>query len=307
MTLHGRPFRAFLTAVAAVCCLTALGLGLFTQVHLRVVADAFEDRSVSYVQAFASSALLWKEDPATLEAAARLLLGGSAVFVQVSVDGRLIVDVRSTIVADIRLPPASYTALERTLPTDAAYLDIAVALDGSSVTPSDYARMGILLASVHAEAWNTAWIVAASGLGFVLLVSTLLAWALLTPARGKAGVTVTNDTPTSQTVIAGPLHIDFDTRRVLVHGKMVRFTPKQFALLSLLAQRPGTVFSEREILATVWPDSAYADSKDIKQYVYLIRKRLNAAAPGAKGLIETVPGYGYRVLSSADDLSLTEH
>jgi len=191
------------------------------------------------------------------------------------------------------------------LPTGATYLDIAVTLDGSSDALADYARMGILLASVHAEARNTAWIVAACGLGFVLLVSAVLAWAILGWPGRRTRQQEKPETPPDRAITAGPLRIDAAARSVSVHDKEVQLTPKQFALLRLLAREPGTVFSEREILAAVWPESTYADSKDIKQYVYLIRRRLEATVPGMRDLIETVPGHGYRVPLSNDDLPLT--
>ncbi|HEC63428.1 MAG TPA: helix-turn-helix domain-containing protein, partial [Candidatus Acetothermia bacterium] len=76
-------------------------------------------------------------------------------------------------------------------------------------------------------------------------------------------------------------------------------------LLRLLASSPGRVFSDQEILREVWPDSRYANSKDVKQYVYLVRQRLGKVRPGAEGMIVTVPGFGYKLVSP-DELGLTE-
>jgi len=55
------------------------------------------------------------------------------------------------------------------------------------------------------------------------------------------------------------------------------------------------VFSDREILAAVWPDSRYANAKDVKQHVYLLRKRLRDAKSGGEEMIVNVPGFGYRL------------
>jgi len=92
---------------------------------------------------------------------------------------------------------------------------------------------------------------------------------------------------------------------VTLFGEPVRLSPKQFTLLRLLASSPGKVFSDREILREVWPDSRYANSKDVKQYVYLVRQRLGKVRPGAEGMIVTVPGFGYKLIPP-DEAGLTE-
>jgi DNA-binding winged helix-turn-helix (wHTH) protein len=55
------------------------------------------------------------------------------------------------------------------------------------------------------------------------------------------------------------------------------------------------VFSEAEILAAAWPDSPYADARDIKQYIYLLRRRLSDVRSDGRDVIVTVPGFGYRL------------
>jgi len=90
---------------------------------------------------------------------------------------------------------------------------------------------------------------------------------------------------------------------VTLAGVPVPLPPKQYALLRLLASEPERVFTEEEILAAVWPDSPYADSKDIKQCVYLLRRRL-----GKEGgrIVVNVPGFGYKLAVSEDiDADLT--
>ena len=66
-------------------------------------------------------------------------------------------------------------------------------------------------------------------------------------------------------------------------------------------QEPGRAFADAEILAAVWPDSPYANSRDVKQYIYLIRKRLSAAGLPATELLASVPGLGYRIAFEAVD------
>jgi DNA-binding winged helix-turn-helix (wHTH) protein len=297
----------FLVATGLVCGLAAAGLVLFTRAHVQLLETAFQERSTAYVQAFAASAALWTNDPESLWAAARLLTGGSAGFVLVVADGRLLVDARAPVAGGVELPPydasAAISVLRRSFPAGQQYLDIRADLPGTADPATNYVRVGIDLASVQAQERTTIWLVIVSGLAFCLAVAGVLAWVLLRSVRTTEQF---RPRPLGSVATAGPLRIDDVEKRVFVCGKEVAFTPKQFALLRVLAGQPGKVFAETEILAEVWPDSSYADAKDVKQYVYLIRKRIETASPGTRGLIETVPGYGYRFNPQGNDATLTE-
>jgi len=107
------------------------------------------------------------------------------------------------------------------------------------------------------------------------------------------------------TIKVGALEVFEDGKQVYLSDKPVRLSPKQFALLRLLASSPGRVFSDQEILKEVWPDSRYANSKDVKQYIYLLRQRLGRVQPGAEGMIVTVPGFGYKLIPP-DEAELTQ-
>ena len=49
----------------------------------------------------------------------------------------------------------------------------------------------------------------------------------------------------------------------------------------------------------MWADSRYANSRDVKQYVYLIRRRLAAAGLPADEILANEPGLGYRLVADA--------
>jgi len=90
------------------------------------------------------------------------------------------------------------------------------------------------------------------------------------------------------------LEID-DTRKVVIlRGKEVALSRKEYALVGLLASEPGRVFSRQEILSRLWPDNRYATSQDVQKYVYLLRKRLEDD-PSHPKFILTVRGFGYRL------------
>jgi DNA-binding winged helix-turn-helix (wHTH) protein len=91
-----------------------------------------------------------------------------------------------------------------------------------------------------------------------------------------------------------PLVIDERAKRVTVHDKAVFLPPKPFQLLCLLVRERGGVLGEKEIVGQVWPEADLADSRDVRQCVYLLRKRIDAVVAGAGACIANVKGFGYR-------------
>jgi len=92
------------------------------------------------------------------------------------------------------------------------------------------------------------------------------------------------------------LEIDDEKKVVKVFGKAVELSPKEYDLLKLLASNPGKVFSHQEILKTIWSESEFASSEDVKKYVYLLRKAVERD-PEKPELVLTVRGFGYKLAS----------
>ena len=88
----------------------------------------------------------------------------------------------------------------------------------------------------------------------------------------------------------GELELDRRTHRVVVAGVEVDLTPKEFALLALLAEDPGAVRTRGEILDNVWDLHWYGPTKTLDVHVASLRKKL-----GDPGVIETVRGVGFRL------------
>ncbi len=63
---------------------------------------------------------------------------------------------------------------------------------------------------------------------------------------------VENPSPPSEPIVRGDLVIDRERFRVLRSGEEVRLTPKEFELLTFLAQHPGRVLTHRTILKAIW-------------------------------------------------------
>lgn len=111
-------------------------------------------------------------------------------------------------------------------------------------------------------------------------------------ARIKARLRkVTRATPKEASLIerAG-VRLDRDTREVMFEGKPVDMTRMEFALLALLLENPGRVFSREELLNRVWGYERTPTTRTVDTHVVQLRTKLRA------DLIESVRGIGYRLV-----------
>ena len=92
---------------------------------------------------------------------------------------------------------------------------------------------------------------------------------------------------------AGPLVIDFGARRVLLSGEVIKLSPKEYALLTTLAESAGQVVTHRRLLTAGWGD-ATADTQYLRVYMGLLRQKLEED-PAEPRLILTEAGVGYRL------------
>ena len=82
-----------------------------------------------------------------------------------------------------------------------------------------------------------------------------------------------------------------DTYQVLVTGRILDLTYKEFELLRFLVQRPTRVFTRTELLSQVWGYNFYGGTRTVDVHVRRLRAKLG---PEHEGLIQTVRGVGYR-------------
>jgi Response regulators consisting of a CheY-like receiver domain and a winged-helix DNA-binding domain len=87
--------------------------------------------------------------------------------------------------------------------------------------------------------------------------------------------------------------IDFDARRLLVGGKAVRLTPKEFELLRILVANANRAVPHRKLLQAVWgPD--YGDEIEyLRVFVNALRKKIEPN-PSNPQYLFTEPWVGYR-------------
>jgi two-component system, OmpR family, response regulator ResD len=89
------------------------------------------------------------------------------------------------------------------------------------------------------------------------------------------------------------LEIDPATRTVVVRGRHVDLTAREFDLLLFLARHPAQVFSRDQLMDRVWQFSFYTDTTTVTVHIRRVRAKIEADASNPQW-IETVWGVGYR-------------
>jgi DNA-binding response OmpR family regulator len=94
--------------------------------------------------------------------------------------------------------------------------------------------------------------------------------------------------PVAEGVVqAGGVEVDVAQRRVRVDGEPVHLTPTEFDLLTLMAARPGVVFSREQLLADVWGWRDGSGQRTVDSHMRGLRGKVGPAR------LRTVHGIGY--------------
>ncbi|MEU7580014.1 response regulator transcription factor [Streptomyces sp. NPDC041068] len=99
---------------------------------------------------------------------------------------------------------------------------------------------------------------------------------------------VQTQVPTAPVIMHGPLCIDAAARQVLLDGRRIEVTRKEFDLLHLLASHPDTVIPRKRIMQQIWGD--VWSRRTIDTHVSSLRSKL-----GASDWIVTVRGVGFQL------------
>lgn len=95
-------------------------------------------------------------------------------------------------------------------------------------------------------------------------------------------------------VTVGEIEIQLKRQRVLLRGEPVELTPKEFLILSVLANRLGQVFATQEIIDAVWGEEYLGEITSVAVFVRRIREKIEDD-PSKPRYLETVWRVGYRL------------
>ena len=105
---------------------------------------------------------------------------------------------------------------------------------------------------------------------------------ILNPATEKA-----------KNIIAGNMVVDVLGRRVIVDGRRIELTPKEFELLYLLASNPGKVFSRERLLNKIWGYQYGGYEHTVNSHINRLRNKIEKDISDPLYII-TNWGSGYR-------------
>jgi hypothetical protein len=87
------------------------------------------------------------------------------------------------------------------------------------------------------------------------------------------------------------LHIMSGRREALLDGVALVLTRREYELLVFLAERPGRVFTRRQLLNWVWGEDVVSGERTVDVHVRRLRAKLRRRGP----VITTIRGVGYRL------------
>jgi len=111
-------------------------------------------------------------------------------------------------------------------------------------------------------------------------------------ARVRAALRRHNDpTPSPRTISVQGIEIDLDQHQVRVDGQKVELSATEFALLELLARKPGWVYSRAQIIDEIKGKDYPVTERSVDVQILSLRKKLMDRGK----CIVTVRGVGYKL------------
>lgn len=95
----------------------------------------------------------------------------------------------------------------------------------------------------------------------------------------------------------GHLQINLRQRQVSVAGNTIELTPREYAVLAMLAEAPNCVITQKQLLKEIWGPAHTKDSHYLRIVVSHLRQKLGDD-PTEPSYIKTEAGVGYRLIIS---------
>lgn len=100
------------------------------------------------------------------------------------------------------------------------------------------------------------------------------------------------DQENEKVIVKGEMKIDCESRRVVIAGKEINLTAKEFDLLELLAMNPNKVYSRENLLNIVWGYEYPGDVRTVDVHIRRLREKIEAN-PSEPRYVHTKWGVGY--------------
>ena len=99
---------------------------------------------------------------------------------------------------------------------------------------------------------------------------------------------------TAGQIAIGGILLDDRTKTVTVDGEPVNLTPTEYAILRLLMESPGKVFSTKVLYESVWQEAALGSEGAVAVHIRHLREKIEIN-PSEPRYLKVVWGQGYKI------------
>ena len=92
------------------------------------------------------------------------------------------------------------------------------------------------------------------------------------------------------------ISLNTENKSILLHGKNLSLTVKEYEILALLLTNPHKIFSKTNLFESIWKEDYLSNDNTLNVHMSTLRSKLNSLSPG-EDYIETVWGLGYRLFT----------
>lgn len=124
---------------------------------------------------------------------------------------------------------------------------------------------------------------------------------LLAQAKALLRLTAQENTSTieERPLICGPLKLWVQQCRVSLNNQEISLAPLEFRLLQYFMQHPNQVFGRQTLLEQVWEHRYTSNTRTVDTHIQRLRAKIEVE-PARPKLLQTVRGFGYRLLCQPD-------
>jgi len=99
-----------------------------------------------------------------------------------------------------------------------------------------------------------------------------------------------------KSITVGTLYLDIDARSIFKDEVEIELSAREFDLLAALLKNAGKAISREKLLDIAWGQDWIGDSRTLNVHIRWLRMKLEDD-PASPKIIQTVRGYGYRLVS----------
>jgi two-component system, OmpR family, KDP operon response regulator KdpE len=114
-------------------------------------------------------------------------------------------------------------------------------------------------------------------------------------ARVRATLRRSPEAEAATLIEEGDFRVDLETRKVLVAGREIRLSPKEFDLLVYFIRHSGKVLTHRNLLSAIWGGNSVEQTEYLRVFIRHLRKKIEPD-PAKPRYILTDPWVGYRFI-----------